>query len=106
MSSESRKLRKKVRKDAKIIRKRREEREREKEKAYVKRPIFSEEQREKEIQRAPENKLKIKQQKISEKEVVYFQPEDNHETIAESQKLKKFRFKHELKSTFLFDFLR
>ena len=31
---------------------------------------------------------RIKQQKISEKEVVYFQPEDNHETIAESQKLK------------------
>ena len=51
-------MRKKVRKDAKIIRKRREEREREKEKAYVKRPISSEEQREKEIQRAPENKLK------------------------------------------------
>ena len=49
---------------------------------------------------------RIKEQKISEKEVVYFQPEDNHETIAESQKLKKFRFKHELKSTFLFNFLR
>ena len=58
MSSESRKTRKKVRKVAKISRKRREERERDKEKAYVKRPISSEEQREKEIQRAPENKLK------------------------------------------------
>ena len=48
----------KVRKDAKISRKLREEREREQEKPYVKRRISSEEQREKEIQRAPENKVK------------------------------------------------
>ena len=66
MSSESRKTRKKVRKDAKISRKRREERERDKEKAYVKRPISSEEQREKEIQRAPENKLKRGHEQRSE----------------------------------------
>ena len=36
----------------------REERKREQEKAYVKRRISSEKQREKEIQRAPENRLK------------------------------------------------
>ena len=46
-------------------------------------------------------------QKISEEGVVYFQLEDNHETIAESEKVKKnYRFKHELKMTFLFNFLR
>ena len=44
---------------------------------------------------------------ISEKDVVYFQPKDKHETIAESKKvLKDYRFKHELKITFLFNFLR
>ena len=42
----------KVRKDAKIGRIRREEREREEGKVKVKRQIFSEEQREKEMQRA------------------------------------------------------
>ena len=42
-------MRKKVKKNAKISRKRREEREREQEKALVEGRIFSEEQREKEI---------------------------------------------------------
>ena len=46
------KMRQKVRKDAKIGRIRREEREREEGKVKVKRQIFSEEQREKEMQRA------------------------------------------------------
>ena len=46
------KMRQKVRKDAKIGRIRREEREREEGKVKVNRQIFSEEQREKEMQRA------------------------------------------------------
>ena len=46
------KMRQKVRKDAKIGRIRREEREREEGKVKVKRQIFSEEQPEKEMQRA------------------------------------------------------
>ena len=46
------KMRQKVRKDAKIGRIRREEGEREEGKVKVKRQIFSEEQREKEMQRA------------------------------------------------------
>ena len=56
--SESRKTRRKVRKRAKISRTRREEREIEQGKALVKRRIYSGEQREKEIQIAPENRLK------------------------------------------------
>ena len=56
--SESRKTRGKVRKRAKISRTRREEREIEQGKALVKRRIYSEEQRGKEIQTAPENRLK------------------------------------------------
>ena len=56
--SESRKTRRKVRKRAKISRTRREEREIEQGKALVKRRIYSEEQRGKEIQTAPENRLK------------------------------------------------
>ena len=36
---------------------------------------------------------------------MYLQPEDNHETIAQREKaLKSYRFKHELKITFLFNF--
>ena len=46
------KMHQKVRKDAKIGRIRREEREREEGKVKVKRQIFSEEEREKEMQRA------------------------------------------------------
>ena len=46
------KMRQKVRKDAKIGRIRREEGEREEGKVKVKRQLFSEEQREKEMQRA------------------------------------------------------
>ena len=51
-------MHKKVREDTKISRIRREESEGEQEKAQVKRQISSEEQREKEIQRVPENRLK------------------------------------------------
>ena len=53
-----RKTCKKIIKDAKIGRIRREEREREQEKTQVKRRISGEEQRKKKIQRAPENGLK------------------------------------------------
>ena len=56
--SESRKTRRKVRKRAKISRTRREEREIEQGKALVKRRIYSEEQRGKEIQTAPETRVK------------------------------------------------
>ena len=37
---------------------------------------------------------------------MYFQPDDNHETrITERKKFKKYRFKHDLKMTFIFIFL-
>ena len=39
------------------------------------------------------------------KDAVYFQPEDNHETIAKREKVKKkLQVQHELKITFLFNF--
>ena len=46
--------------------------------------------------------------KKSQKDVVYFQPEDNHETrIAKSEKvLINYRLKHDLKITFIFNFLQ
>ena len=40
------------------------------------------------------------------KSAVYFQPDDNHETrIAKRKKILKYRFKHDLKLTFIFRFL-
>ena len=47
-------------------------------------------------------------EKKSQKDVVYFQPEDNHETrIAESEKvLINYRLKHDFKITFIFNFLQ
>ena len=37
---------------------------------------------------------------------MYFQPEENHKTrIAKSEKVKHYRFKHELEISFLFNFL-
>ena len=46
--------------------------------------------------------------KKSQNDAVYFQPEDNHETrTAKREKgFKNYGFKHELKITFLFNFLR
>ena len=34
----------------------------------------------------------IKQQKISEKDILYFQPEDNHETSQKRKSFKKLQF--------------
>ena len=49
---------------------------------------------------------RLKQHKESQRDAVYFQPEDNHETIiAKTGKvLRNYGFKHELKMTFLFNF--
>ena len=48
----------------------------------------------------------MKKQKESQKYAVYFKPEDNHKTIiAKTGKvLRNYRFKHELKMTFLVNF--
>ena len=49
---------------------------------------------------------RIKLQKECQKDAVYFQPEENHETIIakRGKVLKNYMFKHQLKATFLFNF--